>query len=470
MKPSHRPCFPRRVAACLLLFSATVLTAGETPFAGLVVTNAIITPLDWSEREPYLGYMVVGADGRITALGEGAPPVSAVPVLDVGGKIVMPGFLSVHSHLSGSVSRGRAADQWVTEWRLSGSRSRGNTNADTVGNTYATTLHGAMDFLFGGVTTTYNYASMGRTPETVDEQLQAVLDAGGHYVFGTNIPEASPNKEELADYLRKFAAGVKSKPGAERILKLSMSSVAMRWTEEESRFEFELLKSIPEFGMDMEMHYLEPPPNVPRTVYERSNFVWLEKYGILGPNLTYAHFVHPTEEILAKSIAAGATMSWNPLSNARLASGLADVTRFRKMGLTVGMGLDGMGSADIADPFQNMRVGLYGLRFRDQNPNVMSPREILHLHTLESAKAMRVAKDVGSLEVGKYADFLVIDQNEPSTGPLYNVYATLVFACSRANIDAVYVAGRPIIKNHEFVNLDIRQHQKNTRYRLQRAK
>jgi len=161
-------------------------------------------------------------------------------------------------------------------------------------------------------------------------------------------------------------------------------------------------------------------------------------------------------------------MSWNPLSNGRLASGLSDIPRYRKAGIIVGMGLDGMGSADLADCFQNMRVGLYGLRFRDQNPNVMSPREILHLHTIESARAMRVVKDVGSLEVGKYADFLVIDPNDPSTGPLYNVYATLVFACSRANIDAVYVAGRPVIKNHEFVNLDIKQLQKNTRYRLQR--
>jgi cytosine/adenosine deaminase-related metal-dependent hydrolase len=330
MNPDHRPRSPWRAASATilaLLLSAAILPAAEKTFPGLVVANAIITPLDWSDKEPYRGYMIVGPDGRIAALGAGDAPASSVPVLDVGGKIVMPGFLSVHSHLAGSVSRGRAADQWVTEWRLSGSRSRPGVEVNPEGNTYSTTLHGAMDFLFGGVTTVYNYASMGRTPQTVDETLQAVLDAGGHYVFGTNIPENSPDREELADYLRKFVAGVKSHPGSERILKLSMSSVAMRWTEEESKFEFELLKSIPEFGMDIEMHYLEPPPNVPRTVYERSNFVWLEKYGILGPNITFAHFIHPTDEILAKSAAAGVTMSWNPLSNGRLASGLTDVVR-----------------------------------------------------------------------------------------------------------------------------------------------
>ena len=431
----------------------------------LVVTEALIVPLDWSEETPRLGYMVVGSDGRIQAMGSGEPPPSSAPVLKVGGKVVMPGFLSGHSHLGGSVSRGRAAGDWVTEWRLSGRGRRGSE-----GDTYASTLHGALDMLFGGITTVYNYASMGRNPASLDETLRAVIDARGHYVFGTNIPDYHEelSQEELVAVLRTFIDKVESTPGSERILKLSMSSHAMRWTEDESRFEFEVLKMFPEFEMDMQMHYLEPPPNVPRTVYERSNFVWLEKYGILGPNLTFAHFVHPTEEILMDAVAAGATMSWNPLSNARLASGLTDVPRFRKLGLTVGMGIDGQGSADIADPFQNMRVGLYGLRMRDQDPGVMSPYEVLHLHTIETAKAIRVADDVGSLEVGKYADFIVVDPNDPSTGPVYDVYATLVFACSRANITDVYVAGEPVIKDREFVHVDARQFQKNLHYRLSR--
>ena len=461
------PPFHRTVAGGLFLLMALL----QSPVSAqdgvkLVVTNALIVPLDWSEKTPRIGYIVVGGNGRIQALGDGEAPPTTAPVLDAGGKIVMPGFLSGHSHLSGSVSRGRAAGEWVTEWRLSG-RSRRSSEGDT----YASTLHGALDMLFGGITTVYNYASMGNNPSSLDETLQAVVDARGHYVFGTNIPDYHEelSQEELIAVLRTFIDKVKSTPGSERILKLSMSSQAMRWTEDETRFEFDVLKMFPEFAMDMQMHYLEPPPNVPRTVYERSNFAWLKKYEVLGPNITFAHFVHPTEEILTDAVVAGATMSWNPLSNARLGSGLTDVPRFRKLGLTVGMGIDGQGSADIADPFQNMRVGLYGLRMRDQDPTVMSPHEVLHLHTIETAKAIRVADDVGSLEVGKYADFIVVDPNDPSTGPLYDVYATLVFACSRANITDVYVAGDPVIKDREFVHIDIRQFHKNLHYRLSRG-
>jgi cytosine/adenosine deaminase-related metal-dependent hydrolase len=453
------------LGAAVVCLAAAPLRAQEASEVAYIVKDGLIVPLDWSTRTPRLGYMVVGKNGRILAMGDGEPPPIAVPTLDLGGKIVMPGFLSGHSHLTGSVRRGRAAGEWVTEWRLTG---RGR--PDKVGDTYAATLHGALDMLIGGVTTVYNYASMGSEPESLNETLEAVLDAGGHYVFGTNIPSHHPtlSQDELIEVLRTFIQDLETARGAERILKLSMSSRAMRWTENESAFEFEVLKILPDFEMDMQMHYLEPPPNVPRTIYERSNFVWLKKYGILGPNLTFAHFVHPTDEMLMEAIAAGATMSWNPLSNARLASGLTDVPRFRELGLVVGMGIDGQGSADIADPFQNMRVGLYGLRFRDQDPNVMSPYEILHLHTIETAKAIRVDGDVGSLEVGKYADFLVVDPNDPASGPVYDVYATLVFSMSRANITDVYVAGEPVIKNHEFLDHDLRQFYKNLHYRLER--
>lgn len=454
-------------AAALLVF--TSLARAQQPAPELVVTNALVVPLNWSDDEPYLGYMVVGPDGRISAMGEGDAPPAAAPVLDVGGKVVMPGFLSVHSHLSSSLARGTGANQWITEKRVSGSSRSAPVQA---GDTYASVLHGALDFLMGGVTTVYNYATMGRnsTHEQYLETLQAEIDAGGHFVFGYSIAERSEiyTDEERIANVRKFIELSKTIPGRELMLKISIASIAMRWTEAESKFEFEVLRMFPEFGMDIELHYLEPPPKVPRTVYERSNFAWLQKYGVLGPNITFAHFIHPTEEILAEAVAVGATMSWNPLSNGRLASGMADIPRYREMGLVVGMGLDGMGTADVADPFQNMRIGLYGLRFRDENPNVMSPREILHLHTIESAKAMRVADEVGSLEVGKYADFLVIDLDEPSTGPLYDVYGTLVFAASRANISDVYVAGKPVIKDRQFLHHDIKQVQRDARYRMER--
>ena len=134
-------------------------------------------------------------------------------------------------------------------------------------------------------------------------------------------------------------------------------------------------------------------------------------------------------------------MSWQPLSNGRLASGIADIPKYLSLGVKVGMGVDGQASADIADPFENMRAGLYMLRARYQNAKIMQPIDIMRLHTLSGAELMGIGDKVGSLEVGKFADFNVI---APST-PVFDAAATVVFASTSENLEAVYVGGEKLV-------------------------
>jgi cytosine/adenosine deaminase-related metal-dependent hydrolase len=115
------------------------------------------------------------------------------------------------------------------------------------------------------------------------------------------------------------------------------------------------------------------------------------------------------------------------------------------------MGVDGQASADIADAFENMRVGLYMLRAKYQDPSIMQPIEILRLHTLGSAEVMGIADKLGSLEVGKLADFNVI--SVPT--PVFDPAASVVFACGTMNIDAVYVGGEKLVDHGELTRSDM---------------
>jgi cytosine/adenosine deaminase-related metal-dependent hydrolase len=168
------------------------------------------------------------------------------------------------------------------------------------------------------------------------------------------------------------------------------------------------------------------------------NFV---EAGTLGPNQFFGHFIHTNDEIVKRTAAAGSGMSWQPLSNGRLGSGIADIPRYLKSGLKVGMGVDGEASADIADPFENMRMGLYFTRASYGQASVMQAIDVLRMATMGSAEVMGVADRVGSLEVGKFADFVVI--TPPS--PVFDAAATVVFSVNNANIDAVYVGGKKLV-------------------------
>ena len=149
---------------------------------------------------------------------------------------------------------------------------------------------------------------------------------------------------------------------------------------------------------------------------------------------------------------SGAGMSWQPSSNGRLASGTAKVPQMLELGMTVGMGLDDQACTDIADPWQNMRLGMFLVRAETGRPLDMMPETVLRLHTLGGAQLLGVDDRVGSLEVGKHADFVVVDPTRPDIGPLWHPVRNYVLSCGLRNLAAVYVGGRLVSEHGRSTN------------------
>jgi 5-methylthioadenosine/S-adenosylhomocysteine deaminase len=124
--------------------------------------------------------------------------------------------------------------------------------------------------------------------------------------------------------------------------------------------------------------------------------------------------------------------------------------------MRVGVGLDDQACTDVSDPFQNMRIGIYLQRAWHKDPAAMGVRQMLELHTLRSAEVLGVADRVGSLEPGKFADFLVVDPTDPDTGPVWDAYGTYVLACSLRNLKQVWVGGRLVSDDGRIVTHDPR--------------
>jgi cytosine/adenosine deaminase-related metal-dependent hydrolase len=419
------------------------ITAGSAPSAraSLLVTNATFLTMRSGESGPIVGYMLVGDDGRIAALAAGAPPaaMTATTTLDATNKIIIPGFISAHSHLWQSALRGLAADQYTPGWiRAVQVYSSRATDEDL----YWFTLHGALDHLLHGITSAYSFGYNVRTGEYNDDQFRALLDSRMRFVHAFALPRSVAIEEQYQSFVRFYSH---AKPHLSSPQVLRMGITGLRLTLAEVALGKRLMD---EFGALNQTHYLEAPPDREQEQKLFQNFI---DAGSLGPNLYFGHFIHTTDEILKKTAAAGSGMSWQPLSNGRLASGIADIHKYRAIGVKVGMGVDGQASADVADPFENMRMGLYLLRAKYQEPTIMQPIDILRLHTMGSAEVMGIADKVGSLEAGKLADFDVIT---PPT-PVFDAAATVVFACSTMNLDAVYVGGEKLVDHAALTHADM---------------
>ncbi len=429
----------------VVVLSAWVLVLVQPAWAAsqadarLVMQNALIFTMADGQQTPFVGHLVVGSDGRILEVGAGAGTNLAPEArhVDAAGMWMLPGFVSAHSHLWQSAFSGIASDQNLEGWidQLYGQEAP----RLGAGDLYALTQRGGLHHLAHGVTTVFNLTFTGADKTgTVDRcQLRGALDAGVRVVHGFNIRKISDQwtVDDARARTARFLQWAALQPEHERYLGTAIAGAGAYYdAPEQARAEAQFMR---EFRLMNQQHYLESPAGSPA---ERARYASMQRAGLVGPDLIFGHFIHTTPEILADAVRAGASMTWNPLSNGRLGSGTADVVRYREQGLRIGMGLDGEASADRADPFANMRAGLYQIRAMYRSASVLSPYDVLRMHTVGSAEVLHLQDRVGSLSVGKYADFLLLDPREFT--PYKEPYAALVFAAGVEHIRAVYVGGQ----------------------------
>jgi len=377
------------------------------------------------------------------------------------------GVLSGRSHLYQSPFRGLEVHHTLLGWIYCYHMSYGPFYDST--DLYWFSKHGAMDYLGHGITTIYDWTlnGQGRSVDNYVDLYRGSLDSGARIIFGYGVDLGrSPEKNwsMLEEYLKIIKEeGIDASHS--RVPAVWMAGLGLLNGRESTTMELNLAK---EFDLPMQVHYLEDPePNYVKIQQEL--FPVYDEVEMMGPNLNFAHFINVTEPILERTSESGTTMVWNPLSNGRLASGLPDVPHYIELGIEVGMGIDGQASADISDPFENMRMGLYATRMKYQDASIMMPLDILRLHTIGTARVLGIADEVGSLEVGKWGDLIIVDPRSMETSPVINPIEHVVLACSVANLDQVFVVGELVVQRGTFTQVDHQETKDEVTHRLARV-
>ena len=438
-------------------------STAQSQQAKLLVKNARLFTMAPGQKEVFTGYFVVDADGKLSAVAAGNPPsgLQAVETFDAGGHWIMPGFLSAHSHLWQAAFRGIAADKTLPGW-IDGLYNVRASKAKPE-DFYWFALDGALDHLEHGITSAYNFNYGGtrwglcHENDCYELEYKAEIDSGIRFVHGYQQDQISATDKlpQARARLKAFLDWIATQPKSSHLLSVMLNGgTSFNTTYDQAVAEKAMMD---EFHLGNQSHYLEPPDTVDA---ERAKFKWFEDSGLIGPTLYFGHFIHTNEYILGKVAAAHSGMSWNPLSNGRLASGVADIPKYLKMGIRVGMGVDGEASADLADPFENMRTGLYAIRDKYEDATIMSPYQVLSLHTMGSADVMGAKDKLGSLEPGKYADFLVIDPTR--FGTVFDPYASLVLVAGERDLERVYVGGELKVDHGKILALDMQKVQTET--------
>jgi cytosine/adenosine deaminase-related metal-dependent hydrolase len=183
----------------------------------------------------------------------------------------------------------------------------------------------------------------------------------------------------------------------------------------------------------------------------------LREQGLLGPNVRLVHMVNVDDrevEILAET---DTRVVHCPTTALRLAYGASQVGRFPEMvaaGVTVALGTDGVNASDHLD--MGKATYLAAGLFKDgrADPHVMPAEQVLEMATLHGARAIAWDDEIGSLEVGKKADVVLLDRDRPEMVPLVNVANTLVYATDGRSVDTVLVDGRVVVEGGRLTTID----------------
>jgi 5-methylthioadenosine/S-adenosylhomocysteine deaminase len=196
-----------------------------------------------------------------------------------------------------------------------------------------------------------------------------------------------------------------------------------------------------EVKTSLEQHHLSPA-------------AYLESLGFWGTKTLAAHGVWVTDEDLAILKARGASLSHNPESNMKLASGAAPVSRWLAAGIASGLGTDGAASNNDLDMFEAMRQAAFLHKLTERDPRAMPAATALEMATIGGARALGLGDSLGSLEAGKKADLIVVSMQRARQTPLYNPISHLVYVTRGDDVLTTVVNGKILMRNRRVLTLD----------------
>ena len=424
--------------------------------ASILVKGGIIVTMD-PNRRILSDHSIFVEDREFRAIQKTSDimrDLKAEDVIDASGSIVMPGLICSHTHLYGMLLRGATLDiappsdftqilqrvWWPVDESL------------TLDDAYASALVGCLEFVKTGTTT---FADTYSGPNSIDGVLDriaiAVDEVGirGLIAFEATERHSKREGEKGIQENVRFARRIRGERGS-NVKPLFSLHASFTVTDE-------LIQSVrtlaSELGVPVTIHTSEGLGDLQHNMarYGKRTVERLRDVGLLAPDVVLAHCVHVNDnelDIVAKS---RAKVAHNPMSNMLNAVGTAPVRDMLRRGISVGLGNDGY----IFDGFENMRAAYLVHRAVSKDPNAIDAYTILEMATIKGAELYGLDKQLGSIELGKKADLIVLKPDVLPT-PLnsHSVVGHLINSIDGNDVSTTVVDGRIVMRERKVLTAD----------------
>ena len=412
----------------------------------VAIVNAQIVTVDKSASVIENGSLVIGGDGSIRAISSTSIANNASETIDANGAIVMPGLINAHTHLGMTLFRGLGDDMSLEDFlaRLMPTEVR-VLNYEAV---HSGTELAALESLLGGITTSLDMYYL------PDAALAVAKSSGMRLQTGPNFLESDgPEPLKFADRLKwatKWLEAPRDTIGttgwvaphstyllSEEQLRV-LADLAARF---EARIHVHASETVGEMQLVAKRHGGRTPIQV------------LDDTKLLR-RAVLAHGVHLSDHDIELIAQNSATVVHCPASNFKLASGVARILDLQRAGVNVALGTDGPASGNDIDLWIAIRLAGYMQKTFSKNPAMLPAVELVRMATINGARALQLDHMIGSLEVGKRADIIILDADSPSLTPNFDPHTTIATCVTRADVRHVLVDGNVVVRDRKCLTID----------------
>ncbi len=443
----------------------------------ILINNGYILTMD-DRREIIKHGSVYIEDGKIVELNKTDNMVkrTADVVIDAHHKLVMPGLIDTHMHLAQALIRGCADDVSLVDWLKK----------------YVWVLQGNFTEEDGRVSTELCMAEMIRTGTT------SFLECMIHSRYGFNGIAEAVEKAGMRAALSKIIMDSTGYADSEDIMydgMIESKDECLRETEDmyqkwhgnaEGRIQVwyglrslgavspDLFREVSRLAREKQTHMTMHLGEVVDDVrYVRENFGtnltgFARDHNLLGPDMVFAHGIHFEDEELEVLAKTRSNIAHCPASNTKLASGFAKVPKMLKAGVPVSLGCDGGPSNNTYDMVREMRLAALIHKPVANDPLVVSAEQVIEMATLGGAAALGLSDKIGSIELGKLADIILVDLDDIGLTPASNPVSNIVYSGSGYAVDTTIVNGQVLMQGKKLLTLDEEEIKRKARFHSER--
>jgi 5-methylthioadenosine/S-adenosylhomocysteine deaminase len=416
----------------------------------VLITNGMILAVDengtWIEN----GWVAV-ADDRIVAIGSVAQMEDFIAgqVIDAQGKLIMPGLVNAHNHMPMSLFRGLADDlpleQWLQDHIFPAEAKFINSQNVRLGAQLS-----IAEMLLSGTTTCCDgyFLASDIADTALQSGLRTVLGQGVIDFPAPGVPDPKENIEVAATFVRHW---LHRSPLVSPSIFCHAAYTCSPETLKAAK------RAANELGVLFQIHMAETQFEADqcRQAHGCSPVQQLEKLGLLDQQTLLVHAVWVDEMDIDVIAQSKAKVIHCPESNMKLASGVSPVPRLIEQGVVVALGTDGCASNNDLDLFGEMDMAAKLHKVHRLDPAAMGAKTVVRMGTIDGARALGLGDTIGSLEVGKQADLIMIDINQPHLVPMYSPESHLVYAVKGRDVQDVMIAGQWVVQDRRILTLDL---------------